>query len=101
MGSFIGRGNRYIQLVKVRYCKLPTNSKQLPAFPLEVGPIFELQSQRWETRVLPLCHCDPQISDFSLFAVVNIKSREIVIQKRDAQLHIPSHSLGQNHNNNL
>ena len=41
-GSFIGRGNQYIQLVKVLYCKLPTNCKQLPAFPLEVGAGFEL-----------------------------------------------------------
>ena len=39
-GSFMGRGNQYIQLVK--YCKLPTNSKKLPAFPLEVGPGFQL-----------------------------------------------------------
>ena len=36
-GSWEGRGNQYRQLVKVLYCKLPTNSKQLPAFPLEVG----------------------------------------------------------------
>ena len=36
MGSWKGRGNQYIQLVKVLYCKLPTNGKQLPAFPLEV-----------------------------------------------------------------
>ena len=35
-GSWKGRGNQYIQLVKVLYCKLPTNGKQLPAFPLEV-----------------------------------------------------------------
>ena len=28
------RGNQYIQLVKVLYCKLPNNGKQLPAFPL-------------------------------------------------------------------
>ena len=34
-GSWKGRGNQYIQLVRVLYCKLPTNSKQLPAFPLE------------------------------------------------------------------
>ena len=34
-GSWKGRGNQYIQLVKVLYYKLPTNSKQLPAFPLE------------------------------------------------------------------
>ena len=33
MGSWEGRGNQYIQLVKVLYSKLLTNSKQLPAFP--------------------------------------------------------------------
>ena len=27
--SFMGRGNQYIQLVKVLYCKLPTIGKQL------------------------------------------------------------------------
>ena len=32
IGSFMGRGNKYIQLVNVLYCKLLTNSKQLPAF---------------------------------------------------------------------
>ena len=31
-GSWKGRGNQYIQLVKVLYRKLPTNGKQLPAF---------------------------------------------------------------------
>ena len=36
--SWKGRGNQYIQLVKVLYCKLPTNSNKLLAFPLEVGP---------------------------------------------------------------
>ena len=36
-GSFVGRENPYIQLIKVPHCKLPTNGKQLPAFPLEVG----------------------------------------------------------------
>ena len=38
MGSWKGRGNQYIQFVRVLYCKLPTNSKQLPAFPLEAIP---------------------------------------------------------------
>ena len=33
--SWKGRGNQYIQFVGVLYCKLPTNGKQLPAFPLE------------------------------------------------------------------
>ena len=35
MGSWKGRGNQYIQFARVLYCKLPTNGKQLPAFPLE------------------------------------------------------------------
>ena len=35
MGSLKGRGNQYIQLVKVLYCTLPTNGKQLPGFTLE------------------------------------------------------------------
>ena len=40
--SFMGRGNQYIQLVKVLYCKLPTNGKQIPALPHEVKLGFEL-----------------------------------------------------------
>ena len=58
-GRFMGRGNHYIQLVKVLYCKLPTNGKQLSTFPLEVGPGFKLQSQRCEASMLPLCHLGP------------------------------------------
>ena len=34
-GSWKGRGNQYIEFARVVYCKLPTNGKQLPAFPLE------------------------------------------------------------------
>ena len=37
MGSRKGRGNHYTQLVKVLYCKLPNNGKQLLAFPLDGG----------------------------------------------------------------
>ena len=58
-GSWKGRGNQYIQLVKVLYCKLPINGKQLPAFPLEAVPGIEPRTQRWEARVLPLCHHGP------------------------------------------
>ena len=54
MGSFVGRQKQYIHLVKVLYSKLLTISKRLPAFPLEVRPGTEPQSQRWEARVLPL-----------------------------------------------
>ena len=35
MGNWKGRGNQYIKFVRVLYCKLPTNGKQLPAFLLE------------------------------------------------------------------
>ena len=60
-GSWKGRGNQYIQFVRVLYCKLPTNSKQLPAFPLEAVPGTKPQRQWWEARVLPLCHRGPSI----------------------------------------
>ena len=40
-GSWKGRGNQDIQFVRVLYCKLPTNGKQLPAFPLEAVPKIE------------------------------------------------------------
>ena len=49
-GRSEGRGNQYIQLLKVLYCKLPTNSKQLAAFPLEFRPGSESQSLKWEAR---------------------------------------------------
>ena len=65
-GSWKGRGNQYIQFVRVLYCKLPTNGKQLPAFPLEAVLGIEPQSQRWEARVLPLCHCGPLVSTVML-----------------------------------
>ena len=38
--SWEGRGNWYIQLVKVLYCKLLYSSKQLLGSPHEVGPGF-------------------------------------------------------------
>ena len=46
MGSFIDRGNQYIQLVKVLYCKLLTYDKQLPAFSHVVGPGTKLRGGR-------------------------------------------------------
>ena len=61
-GSWMGRGNQYIQFVRVLYCKLPTNGKQLPAFPLEAMLGIEPRPQRWEVRVLPLCHRGPYIT---------------------------------------
>ena len=58
-GSWKGRGNQYIQFVRVLYCKLPTNVKQLPAFPLQAMPGTEPQPQRWTAGVLPLCRRGP------------------------------------------
>ena len=58
-GSWKGRGNQYIEFARVVYCKLPTNGKQLPAFPLTAITGIEPRPQRWEARVLPLCHRGP------------------------------------------
>ena len=58
-GSWEGRGNQYIQFARVVYCKLLTNGKQLPAFPLKAVTGIEPRPQRWEARVLPLCHRGP------------------------------------------
>ena len=55
-GSWKGRGNQYIQFARVLYYKLPTNGKQLPAFPLTAMTGIKPRPQRWEARVLPLCH---------------------------------------------
>ena len=61
-GSWKGRGNQYIEFARVLYCKLPTNGKQLPAFPLQAMTGIEPRPQRWEARVLPLCHHGPPLS---------------------------------------
>ena len=60
-GSWKGRGNQYIEFARVLYCKLPTNGKQLPAFPHKALTGIEPQPQRWEVRVLPLCHRGPWV----------------------------------------
>ena len=46
-GSWKGRGNQYIELARVPYCKLPTNGKQLPAFPHKGLTGIEPRPQRW------------------------------------------------------
>ena len=53
--SFVGRGNQYIQLVKVLYCKLSTIGKQQPTFPhRDLG--WNHRPQRWVSGVLSLHH---------------------------------------------
>ena len=64
-GSWKGRGNQYIEFAGVVYCKLPTNGKQLPAFPLEPirGSIPGLRGGRREcynsATVAPRWWLDP------------------------------------------
>ena len=53
-GCWKGRGNQYIQFVRVLYCKLSTNGNQLPAFPLEAVPGIEPRPQRWKATVTTL-----------------------------------------------
>ena len=79
-GSWKGRGNQYIQLVKVLYCKLPTNGKQLPAFPLEAVPGTEPRPQRWEARVLPLCHHGPSNNQKSLSQIRYCKMQVVQME---------------------
>ena len=59
-GKWKSRGNQYIKFVRVLYCKL-TNGKQLLA--------FSPRPQRWEARVLPLCHHGPLEHVISLISL--------------------------------
>ena len=51
-GSWKGRGNQYIEFARVLYCKLPTNGKQLPAFPLTAMTGIEPRPQRWDKVIV-------------------------------------------------
>ena len=59
-GSFVGRGNQYIQLVKVLYCELPTIGKQQLTFPHKVWGLNH-RPVRSEASMLPLHHHGPLI----------------------------------------
>ena len=72
MSSFVGRGNQFIQLVKVLHCKLLTNGKKLPTFPHMVQGL-ERRPQRWKTRVL-ICRGNKYLILFELFVPLNLKS---------------------------
>ena len=87
-GSWKGRGIQCIQFARVVYCKLPTNSKQLPAFSLKAVTGIEPQPQRWEARVLPLCHRGP---GFTLeYIVIHFKTVQCSLCKvyRIRSLHL-------------
>ena len=58
MGNFMGRGDQYIQLVKVVYCKLQIIGKKQPTFPLMVLGLNP-RPQKRDVSVLPLYHLGP------------------------------------------
>ena len=60
MCSLVGKGNKYINLVKVLYCKLPTIGEELPTYSHKVQGLNR-RPQRWEARVLPLYHNDRRL----------------------------------------
>ena len=71
MGSWKGRGNWYIQLVKVLCCKLPANDQQLPAHlrsVREVNPDLRGGRREW-----PLVnHCCEKQAFYILTEVINV-----------------------------
>ena len=91
MGSWKGRGNQYIQLVKFLYCKLLTNGKQLPASQHEVRPGTEPRFQRWEARVLPLCHRGPPPVDTNTQSV-NLVRRDDTLKPQPNSSDKPRHA---------
>ena len=76
--SFMGRGNQYIQLIKVLYCKLPTIGKKLPSFQHRVLGLNS-RPQRWEASVLPLYHHGPTFICFVYLVVQLIKYMQLII----------------------
>ena len=56
VGSWKGRGKQYTEFARVLYCKLLTNGKQLPAFPLEAVPGTKLSTEV-VNRIVSLSFC--------------------------------------------
>ena len=83
-GSWKGRGNQYIQFARVVYCKLPTNGKQLPAFPLKAITGIEPRPQRWEARVLPLCYRGSSVTCIRT-SVFELKEQGLQRQRSDSE----------------
>ena len=76
-GDFVGRGNQYIQFIKVLYCKLPTIGKQLQTFPHKIWGLNR-QPQRWKVSVLSLRHRGP-ILHIKLSIVCTVKKCSLFI----------------------
>ena len=85
-GSWKGRGYQCIQFVRVLYCKLPTNGKQLPDFPLEASEVggesdFSSISQMYLAKVYKLGLCrhfrDRNVTLHLKLQILNFLQREI------------------------
>ena len=85
-GSWKGRGNQYREFVRDLYCKLPTNDKQLPAFPLEAMLGTKPRPQRWEARVLPLCHRGPPTAPVH-YSAVTLKNKKTVTEAKESSIY--------------
>ena len=72
MGSFVGSGNQYIQLVKVLYCKLPTKSKKLPT------SSHKVRGLNLEASVLPLCPPPPPPTTTTYLLFMAISRAQLV-----------------------
>ena len=84
MGTFVGRGNQYIQLVKVLYCKLPTIGKQLPTFLHKVRALNPRPQSR-KVSVFPLCNhgrCNLPLLQIYFFCICQSKNFLIVPTNR-------------------
>ena len=89
-GSWKDRGNQYIQLVKVLYCKLPTNGKQLPAFPLEAMTGIVFLFENYCKNISYLVHIlmyDSLLTDYNLPTIVILYTLTCAIDVKSVQNH--------------
>ena len=73
-GSWKGRGNQYIEFARFVYCKLPTNGKQLPAFPLTAMTGIDPRPQRW------CIHLCIHLSGFNINLNISFNYKDIFIK---------------------
>ena len=65
----VGRAEETSTYSSLGFCTV--NGKQLPAFQLEAMTGIKPRPQRWEARVLPLCHHGPRFSQKIVDDLIN------------------------------
>ena len=83
-GSFVGRRNHSIQLVKVLNCKLLTIGKKLPSFPHKDRGL-NCQSQRWEASVCYHCASVAPISALHMMLYSLAESSSFIAVRENFQ----------------